>query len=64
MDKRNSSIVSTGKRSRSITEMPVTSLLKDGDIPTTDDGEIWSPDEEVLAALGYKVSKLYALAAK
>lgn len=64
MDKRNRSVVSTGKRSRSITEMPVTSLLKDGDIPTTDDEGVWSPDEEVLAALGYKVSKLYPLTAK
>lgn len=46
--------VQDGGRSRSVAEEPVTSILKGGDIPINDSGHEWSPDEEVLAALGYK----------
>lgn len=54
MAERKSSIVSASGRRRSVAEEPVTSVLKGGDVPVNPDGEEWNPDEEVLAALGYK----------
>lgn len=52
---RNNSVQSeSGGRRKSVAEEPVTSVLKGGDIPINDSGVEWSPDEEVLAALGYK----------
>ncbi|KXT10908.1 hypothetical protein AC579_3482 [Pseudocercospora musae] len=54
-EKRNASVTSTAtQRKRSVAEEPVTSVLKGGDIPINDSGHEWTPDEEVLAALGYK----------
>ena len=38
----------------SVSQEPVTSVLKGGDIPINDSGREWNADEEVLAALGYK----------
>lgn len=40
-------------RRRSVAEEPVTSVLPAGDVPYDPDHE-FGPDEEVLAALGYK----------
>lgn len=44
---------SLSHRNRSVAEEPVTSVLPDGDVPY-DPTHSFSPDEEVLAALGYK----------
>ena len=41
-------------RKISVAQEPVTSVLKGGDVPINDSGVEWNPDEEVLAALGYK----------
>lgn len=41
-------------RGKSVSHEPVTSVLRDGDIPINDSGVEWDSDEEVLAALGYK----------
>lgn len=41
-------------RTFSVSQEPVTSVLKGGDIPVNDSGVPWNADEEVLAALGYK----------
>ncbi|KAJ4372260.1 GABA/polyamine transporter [Neocucurbitaria cava] len=41
------------QRNRSIADEPVTSVLPDGDVPY-DPAHSFNPDEEVLAALGYK----------
>ncbi|KAI7573149.1 hypothetical protein KC317_g131 [Hortaea werneckii] len=38
----------------SVEQEPVTSILQDGDIPLNTSSLEWNPDEEVLAALGYK----------
>ncbi|KAI7343940.1 amino acid transporter [Hortaea werneckii] len=38
----------------SVEQEPVTSILRDGDIPLNTSSLEWNPDEEVLAALGYK----------
>jgi len=55
MTVRNNSVQSeSGGRRKSVAEEPVTSVLKGGDIPINDSGVEWNPDEEVLAALGYK----------
>ena len=54
MADRKGSGVSASGRKRSVAEEPVTSVLKGGDIPINDSGQDWNPDEEVLAALGYK----------
>jgi hypothetical protein len=57
MAERNASTASDAKhRQHSVAEEPVTSVLKGGDIPVNDSGREWDADEEVLAALGYKVS--------
>lgn len=54
MAERNASIVSaSGRRKSSVAQVPVTSVLKGGDIPYDPDRD-YNPDEEVLAALGYK----------
>ncbi|TKA69125.1 hypothetical protein B0A49_08732 [Cryomyces minteri] len=53
MAERNSSVVSASGRRKSVAQEPVTSVLKDGDVPYDPDHE-WNADEEVLAALGYK----------
>lgn len=53
MAERNASVVSTHSRRKSVAQEPVTSVLKDGDIPYDPDHE-WNADEETLAALGYK----------
>jgi hypothetical protein len=44
--------VTTTTRRKSVAEEPVTSVLADGEVP--DLGYELTPDEEVLAALGYK----------
>lgn len=54
MGKRNSN-VEVHDRHLSVAEEPVTSVLKGGDIPWNDSGKEWDADEQVLAALGYKV---------
>lgn len=54
MADQNASLAPEGARKRSVAEEPVTSVLKGGDIPINDSGVEWNPDEEVLAALGYK----------
>ncbi|KAF2716583.1 amino acid permease [Polychaeton citri CBS 116435] len=53
-DKQRASIASGTSRRRSVAQEPVTSVLKDGDVPINPTGEEWNEDEEVLAALGYK----------
>lgn len=53
MADRKASVQSKG-RQFSVSDEPVTSVLKGGDIPINDTGKEWSADEEVLAALGYK----------
>ncbi|EME43597.1 hypothetical protein DOTSEDRAFT_89404 [Dothistroma septosporum NZE10] len=53
-EKRIASVTSMTARQRSVAEEPVTSILKDGDIPINDGETSWNADEEVLAALGYK----------
>lgn len=54
MADRNLSVVSaSGQRRKSVREEPVTSILKDGDVPYDPNHE-YNADEEVLAALGYK----------
>ncbi|KAI7293749.1 hypothetical protein KC315_g19268, partial [Hortaea werneckii] len=45
---------STPHHRPSVEQEPVTSILKDGDIPLNTSSLEWNPDEEVLAALGYK----------
>ena len=54
MTARNVSVVSghSGQQ-KTVFQEPITSVLKDGDVPVNPDGE-WNADEEVLAALGYK----------
>ena len=54
MAEKNASVVSASGRKFSVADEPVTSVLKGGDIPINDSGREWNPDEEVLAALGYK----------
>lgn len=50
----NLSVVSaSGQRRKSVRDEPVTSILKDGDVPYDPNHE-YNADEEVLAALGYK----------
>jgi hypothetical protein len=44
---------SGSQRKRSVAEEPVTSVLPGGDVPYDPNHE-FNPDEEVLAALGYK----------
>ena len=41
------------QRKRSVAEEPVTSVLPGGDVPYDPNHE-YNPDEEILAALGYK----------
>lgn len=53
MAERNASVVSASGRKRSVAEEPVTSVLPGGDIPYDPD-HAFNPDEEILAALGYK----------
>jgi hypothetical protein len=54
MAERNLSVASgpTGRR-KSVRDEPVTSVLPGGDVPYDPDHE-YNPDEEILAALGYK----------
>lgn len=55
MSEKKPSVTSTGGgRTFSVSQEPVTSVLKGGDIPINDTGVAWTADEEVLAALGYK----------
>ncbi|KAK5174310.1 GABA/polyamine transporter [Saxophila tyrrhenica] len=55
MADRNASASSAGKgRTVSVSQEPVTSVLKGGDVPINDSGREWNSDEEVLAALGYR----------
>ncbi|KAE9983085.1 hypothetical protein EG328_010322 [Venturia inaequalis] len=54
MADRNHSVVSaSGQTRKSVRDEPVTSVLKDGDVPYDPNHE-YNADEEVLAALGYK----------
>ncbi|KAI9708214.1 MAG: hypothetical protein M1820_004168 [Bogoriella megaspora] len=53
MPDRNASVVSASGRNKSVAEKPVTSVLPKGDVPFDPNHE-FTPDEEVLAALGYK----------
>jgi hypothetical protein len=46
-------MVAEAPRRRSVAEEPVTSVLPGGDVPYDPNHE-FSPDDEVLAALGYK----------
>lgn len=51
-DRKGSVISSTRRRSVAVADEPVTSVLKDGEVPVFD--RELTADEEVLAALGYK----------
>ncbi len=54
MADRNISTSSASKGHEfSVSQEPVTSVLKGGDIPVNDSGREWDADEEILAALGY-----------
>ena len=53
MADRKGSATSQGRKF-SVSQEPVTSVLKGGDVPINDTGREWDADEEVLAALGYK----------
>lgn len=54
MTERKSSNVSISGQKRTVAEEPVTSVLRDGDVPVNETGHEWNADEEVLASLGYK----------